>query len=99
MPKKGDNLDALTAAASVEHHGAPVTVGAATFNAIINLGVELIDVESGVSTYGDMVELCSADLPSHAHGAAMTVVSSGVIYKLQRTLKDDGSVRTIGITR
>lgn len=99
MPKKGDNLGAITAAASIDHHGEEVTVDGEVFKVIITLGVEMIDPESGLSTYGDTVELLRADLPSHLHGEVITVIGSGEDYKLQKTIKDDGEVRTIEITR
>lgn len=99
MPKKGDNLEAATAAAGIDHHGVAVVVGSDTFKAVITLGVEIIDPESGMSTYGDVVELLHDQLPSHTHGTTITVVNSNKVYKLQKTIKDDGYIRTIEITR
>jgi hypothetical protein len=99
MPKKGDNLGAITAAASVDHHGELVVIDNEVFKAIITLGIEIIDPESGTSTYGDIVEIPHDKLPSHTHGTVMTVVASNKDYKLQKTIKDDGHIRTIEITR
>lgn len=99
MPKKGDDIQAITAAAAVDHHGVDVTVGADTFRAIIHRGIEMIDPESGTSAYSDAAEIRNIDLSSHAMGDLLTVVSTSEEYKLQKTIKDDGHVRLIELTR
>ena len=101
MPKKGDNMEAATAAASADHHGVDVLIGAAVdpVRAIIHRAIEMIEPESGMATYGDAVEIMKSDLPIHTHGISLTVVATGEVFNLQKTIKDDGQMKLIEVTR
>ena len=93
-------MDLSTTTASVINLlGESVTVGTKTFKAIIDINVEFYDDEGVVTGYGDVVSVRTDDLPEHVHGTEMTASSTGRVYRLQRTIKDDGAVRTIQVTR
>ena len=101
MPKKGDNLENTTAVASLDHHGVDVKIGAAVdpVRALIHRSIEMIEPESGAATYGDAVEIMKSDLPIHTHGTSLTIVATGEIFNLQKTIKDDGQMKMIEVTR
>lgn len=101
MPIKGDNVEQLTAVTSLEHHGVDVSIEGEveTVRAVVHKAVEMIDPESGMSTYGDLVEMLRSDLQVHTHGLQITVVATGEVLKLQKTLKDDGHIKQIEVTR
>lgn len=101
MPKKNDNLESITAATAVDHHGVDVLIDAAAdpVRAIIHRSIEMIDPESGMSSYSDAVELLRSDLPTHSHGTSLTVVATSEVFKLQKTIKDDGYMKLIEVTR
>jgi len=101
MPKKGDDLELATALVSLDHHGVAVKIGASikSVRAIIHRAIDMIDPESGLSTYGNVVEVSRADLLTHKHGDALTVVATGEVLKLQKTIKDDGYIKQIEVTR
>ena len=79
--------------------GERVSVDHEIFIAVVSFGIEVIDPESGMSYYGDIVEVPRNKLLSHVHGTVMTVIETNKDYKLQKTIKDDGLIRTIEITR
>ena len=101
MPIKGDDIAGVTAAASLDHHGVDVLIDGQleSVRAMIHRDIEVIDPSSGVSTYMDAVEVLRAYLPTHAHGLSLTVVATGQVFKLQKTLKDDGYLKLIQVTK
>ena len=101
MPVKGENLESITAISSLDHHGVDVLIDVAVvpIRAIIHRGIEMIDPDSGMSSYTDAVELLRSDLPTHTHGTSLTIVATSEVLKLQKTIKDDGQIKMIEVTR
>lgn len=93
------NLSTTVSAAVISALGDPYTVGANTFKAIIDLNVDIYDEDGAVSEVANVAFILVDDLPAHAHGTAMTDVTTSQVYKLQRTISNDGVVRGIEVIK
>lgn len=76
----------------------------ADFVGILDFAVEFFGPESDVPVLGKAVIVPSSAIAGHAHGNRLQVLNAagsptGEEYKLQRTLRDDGTVKTIEITK
>jgi len=70
---------------------------------IIDLEAEFYGPDSDVPMLIKTVTVPATAIPAHSHGDVLTVltnagVATSTTYKLQRTLSNDGAIKTIEIT-
>lgn len=70
---------------------------------IIDLNVEFYGPDDDIAYRGKTVTVKSSVVVGHAHGDVLRLIDAagapaGTAYKLQRTISDDGGLKTIEIT-
>lgn len=67
-------------------------------NGLLELNIEVFGDSEAVPYLGKAVVVEKAFIGAYQSGETVTDVGSGVVYQLQRVLRDDGHIRTIEIT-